>query len=450
MKKNNIIQQVLLFIAVISCTAVINSSCKSNAASSQESEMTNSLAIPALYERTGELAKAAEWVKTKEKVDELKQKIASNPNDTKSRLQIVTIFMTEVRITGQSAYYYPVILKMLDGILSLDPKNFEATVYKSSVMMSLHQFAEAKEIAEKAKALNPDNAYVYGMLVDANVELGNYQEAIAMSDKMQSIKPSLEAYSRASYLREIFGDYPGAIQAMKLAVAAGVPGSESGEWSRVALGDLYLNTGHLDSAQMLYETALQVRPNFPNAEIGLAKVERARKNYDAAIKHTENAIRIVSEAPYVSLLGELYQLKGDKNKADEISNDVIKLLEKGEKEQQTSIAKHNGNRELANAYLNANKLDKAMEYAQNDLKIRPTNIDANELVAWIAYLKGDYELAKKCADQMLTTNTMNANTLSKAALIYKKTGDLVKSDALDAKAKSVTKYVDERIVTAVI
>ena len=446
MKKNYFLKQLLLIGAVVAGTALINISCKSKAATNQSDGSTaDVLAIPALFERTGDLAKAAEWPKTKTKVDELKQKIAAKTGDVKSRLQLVTIYLSEVRITGQAGYYYPALIKMLDGILSLDPKNFEATVYKSSVKMSLHQFADAKEIAEKARALNPDNAYVYGMLVDANVELGNYKEAIAMSDKMQALKPSLESYSRASYLREIFGDYPGAIQAMKMAVAAGVPGSESGEWARVALGDLFLNTGHLDSAELAYQTSLEIRPNFPNAEIGLAKVEKARKNYEAAIKHTENAIRIVSEAPYVSFLGELYLLKGDKIKAEEISSDVVDLLEKAEKEQSSSIAKHNGNRELANAYLNANKLDKAMEYAQNDLKIRSENIDANELVAWIAYLKGDYALAKNCADKMLMTNTMNANTLSKAAMIYKKSGDVAKSEVLMTKAKSVSKYIDEKI-----
>src|SRR5204863_1062772 len=129
------------------------------------------------------------------------------------------------------------------------------------------QFAEAKSLAEKAKSINPNNAYVYGVLVDANVELGNYQEAIAMSDKMQSLKPSLESYSRASYLREIFGDYNGAVQAMQMAVKAGVTGSESGEWARVTLGDIYLNMGKLDSAENEYKASLITRPNFPNALI---------------------------------------------------------------------------------------------------------------------------------------------------------------------------------------
>jgi hypothetical protein len=54
-------------------------------------------------------------------------------------------------------------------------------------------------------------------LVDGNVEMGNYATAIEEADKMISIRPDIRSYSRASYLREIHGDYPGAIDAMKLA-----------------------------------------------------------------------------------------------------------------------------------------------------------------------------------------------------------------------------------------
>lgn len=57
--------------------------------------------------------------------------------------------------------------------------------------------------------LNPYNADIYGALVDANVELGNYKEAVAMCDKMLSIRPDLRSSSRASYIRQIFGDNNG-------------------------------------------------------------------------------------------------------------------------------------------------------------------------------------------------------------------------------------------------
>src|SRR5688572_15223409 len=94
------------------------------------------LAVPALFERMGELARATEWAKTKEKATELIQKISVKKDDVRSRLQLSTIFMSEARITGEHPYYYPAIIQLLDGVLALDNKNFEALIYKASVKMS--------------------------------------------------------------------------------------------------------------------------------------------------------------------------------------------------------------------------------------------------------------------------------------------------------------------------
>ena len=180
-----------------------------------------------------------------------------------------------------------------------------------------------------------------------------------------------------------------------MAVDAGPSGYEATEWARVNLGDLYLNTGKYDTAKYMYESALMYRPAYPYAEIGLAKLARAQKQYDSAIVHCENAIRVLSESSFVTLLGELYALKGDQAKSTEIHNDVMKLLEEGEQEnEKENLAKHNGNRELAMGFLHAGKLDNAQTYAQKDVQLRPENIDANELLAWIYYLKNDMPNAK--------------------------------------------------------
>ena len=380
--------------------------------------IVNGVEIPALIARKGVLATAAEWTKTQEKVTELTAKIVAQPTDIKPRLQLATIFMSEARITGDS-YYNQATLKVLDGVLGIEPKNFEATTYRASMAMSLHQFETARSLATAAKAINPDNAYVYGVLVDANVEQGNYAEAIAMSDKMQVLKPSLESYARASYLREIYGDYPGAIDAMTLAVKAGLPGSESAAWSQTILADLYLNAGDLAKAKENYDAVLAVRANFPNAVIGQAKLAKAQGDYVTAIKRTEDAIKIASEASYISLLGELYALSGDAAKATKINTDVVRLLEAAEKEQQSSeiVMAHNAKRELAMDYLAVKDYNKALTFAKQDLALRPNNIDANELVAWVLYSKGDKAAAAPFAEKMLATGSKNPEKLNKARLI---------------------------------
>lgn len=406
-----------------------------------------------LLDRQDTIGKSTEWQEIQRKFKEYTTALEKDTNDANTRLRLAQIYLNEARIGGDPSYYYKGALQMLNSILSKPQQNpdylFLAKFYKSSVLLSLHQFADAKVMAEEAMKINPSNGDIYGALVDANVELGNYAEAVRMCDLMIQIRPDLRSYSRASYLRQIHGDNAGAIQAMKMAVDAGPSGMESTEWARVNLADLYLGNGQTDTAKFLYESALVYRPNYPYAEMGLAKVAQARQQYDTAIAHCEKAIRIVSESSFISYLADLYELKGDASKAKEIRTDVLDLLVKGEAEnEKETIAKHNGNRELATAYLNSNMLDKALSFAQNDLVLRPENIDANELVAWIYYLKNDYTNATFYADKMLKTNIQNANTLYKASVIYAAAGDPIRSNEMKSKALAINSTIDQRILMA--
>lgn len=57
------------------------------------------------------------------------------------------------------------------------------------VQLSLHDFADALETAEQAVAINPYNAQIYGALVDANVEMGRYETALAYAEKAYDKRP---------------------------------------------------------------------------------------------------------------------------------------------------------------------------------------------------------------------------------------------------------------------
>ncbi len=411
MKKNYLQQSVLLFFAVLT-TALINSSCKSKAADNNSSAtISNDLSIPSLFERKGELAKAEEWQKTKQKVEELNQKIAKQSNDVKSRLQIAVIYMSEARITGEHPYYYPAITKILDGVLALDGKNFEALVYKASVKMSQHQFTEAKQIAEKAKAINPDNAYIYGVLVDANVELGNYEEAVKVSDKMQALKPSLESYSRASYLREIYGDYPGAIEAMKMAVQAGLPGSEPFCWSKKTLAHLYEKTGNWNEAEKQYQDILAIRPSYAFAMEGLAKIEKARKNYPKALDLLKQASDIMPEFSFHEEMADIYELQGESQKAKDKYLEVITMLGADEK------SGHTVSLELCRLYSKTGMYDQAIEQGMKEYKQRPLNIDVNQALAWANFKKNETEKARNYIKVALKTGSKDPELLQKATAI---------------------------------
>ena len=146
-------------------------------------------------------------------------------------------------------------MKCVDDVLKRNENNFEALSLKAMILLSEHHFADALAVAQKAVAINPYNAFVYGTLVDAYVEMGDYKSAVENLEKMISIRPDMRSYARVSYLREIHGDYPGAIEAMKLAVDAGVPGDEATAWTRIQFGHLFEKTGDMKNAEMHYRIA---------------------------------------------------------------------------------------------------------------------------------------------------------------------------------------------------
>jgi tetratricopeptide (TPR) repeat protein len=406
-----LIRDITACIVIISLS-VFSYGCGSNGANLQiKSIESTEPGIPGLFQRKGALAASAEWSKTQQKVSELTNKIAANPKDVKPRLQMAAIYIAEARITGEHPYYYPAIHKILDGVLAIDPRNFEANILKASVYMSQHQFAEAKQLSEKAGNINPSNAYVYGVLVDANVELGNYKEAIAASDKMQSIKPSLESYSRASYLREIFGDYNGAIEAMKLAVEAGLPGSEPQCWSRNTLGDIYLKTGQLNMAEEQYKMNLALRPTYAFSMAGLAKLAVKKKNYDQALQYLDSAVAILPEFSFHEQMAGIYMLQGHKEKAMAKYNEVISMLKEDE------ASGHFVALEMARLYVHANDWNNAEKYAMMEYAARPANIDVASELAWIYFKKGDKEAAKKYIAIAKSTNSKDPEMLSRIKMI---------------------------------
>lgn len=430
-----------LLVAMLCGTGICYTSCK------QEHKDE----IPAMLARKKPMGPDNEKVAIMAAYDKARLALNKNPDDMQQYVNIAAAFIAEGRVTGNNGYYGNAAVLMLNKVIDNPAadkdKKFQALSLQSAVLLNMHQFKDALTAAQKGVALNNFNSGIYGALVDANVELGNYDEAVKDCDKMIGIRPDLRSYSRASYLRQIFGQNEGAKEAMKMAVEAGLPGAESTEWARTTLGDIYLNTGNPDSASIIYRTSLVYRPDYPFALIGLARVEKAKKNYDAAIAQTEKAIGVLSESAFVALLADLYELKGDAAKAKQARLDVVRLLEEGKKEEAgDALVKHNVSRELATAYLSAGDLDNALKNAQTDLNMRPANIDANELMGWIYYKKGDYANAKACADKMLATHAMNANGMYKAGIIYASAGDAQKGAKMMQDALVVNPYVDQQLV----
>lgn len=418
MKKNILYITLLILFVTTAGFIVINY---------RHNERTKAAMVYTLLPRKGLLAKTNEWIKTQKSADILQNKIAANSADSKSIIALANYFILEARATGNYPYYDMAAMKLIDDALKINTNNFEALTLKSLIYLSQHHFADGLATAQKARDIIPYNAFVHGILVDGNVEMGNYDSAVASAQAMMDIRPDLRSYARASYLREIYGDYPGAIDAMKLAVGAGAPGDESTEWSRIQLGHLYENTGDLKSAEMNYQIALKERPGYMFAFAGLAHLALATKDYNKAIDYYQQAAKDASPNAFKEEQAILYFLAGKKDSAAALTKTVIDELNKNAQAANSDASiGHYADKELAYAYLSIKNNDKALEHALLEYNRRPLNIEVNETVAWMYYQKGEVAKALPYLNAALKTNSKNPTLMCRAGLIYAKSGDVTK------------------------
>jgi tetratricopeptide (TPR) repeat protein len=390
----------------------------------KKAETKKEAAVYQLLERRGAQAKTEEWATFKRAGAKFTKSVEENPYDKKSLISLANLMVMEGRTTGNYTYYDMAAMKYINDVLSIEPNNFEALTLKALVQLSQHHFADGLATAETARKINPYNAFVYGILVDGNVEMGHYDSAVAAADKMLSIRPDLRSYARASYLREIHGDYEGAIEAMKMAVEAGAAGDESTEWSRVQLGHLYENIGDLKNAAMQYTFAYNERPGYPYPPAGLARIAIAEKDYNKAVGYYQQADSIVNNSTFKEELASAYKLAGRNAEAKKLMDAAIKEMAANAKAALTdeSIG-HYSDKELAEIYTRTGDYNKALEHALAEYNRRPENIEVNETLAWAYYNKGDVDKAMQYIKTAHKTNSQNPALLCHTGLIFLKAGD---------------------------
>jgi tetratricopeptide (TPR) repeat protein len=199
--------------------------------------------------------------------------IEKQPADPKGYNMLCSAFMQKARETGDFSFNARAE-EALKHSFSAAPDNYEGIKLQAALQLSYHRFSEALQTAQRALTINSRDHDVYGEMVDALVELGDYSRAVDTAQSMVDLRPDTASYSRISYLRALHGDRKGAIEAMKMAADSASPKNPEGiAWCRVHLGDELMNDGKLNEAEHEYDHALY---SFPDYHLALAAKARAR------------------------------------------------------------------------------------------------------------------------------------------------------------------------------
>lgn len=316
----------------------------------------------------------------------------------------------------------------VDKALEIKSDDMTARKLKASLQLTFHRFDKALELGKQLEKDFPNDAFVFGVLTDANVELGNYDAAFAYGQKMIDTKPNTASYARAAHLRSLDGAHDGAIELFKTAARTADPiDKETQSWCLVQLGDELWKYGKFAEAEKVYDEALVNFPNYHSALAGKGKVRASLNDFDNAIRILTDANNRVPNVETAILLGDIYTKTGDAEKAKQ-QYELVEVIEK-------KIGVSNDQKRLALLWADRNiKLDEALEITKRESEMRKDIFTADAL-AWTLYKKGNFAEAKKASAEALKLKANDARILYHAGMIEKELGN--KSEAVKLLKKAL-------------
>ena len=362
----------------------------------------------------------------------LQQRLTTIPDDWKAYASLGAAYVQQARVTADPTFY-PKAEGALERSLALHPRGNEgALVGTAALAAARHDFAAALRFGERARRVNPYDGNVYGVIGDAQLELGRYRDAFETFQQMVDTKPGLSSYARVSYARELQGDVAGALRSMVAArQVAGTPADVA--WASFQIGELWFNQGRLGPARTAYRYGLQADEAYVPNRMGLAKVAWATGDLDAAIAGYRDVTQRYPSPEYVIALGDLETLAGDRAAAD-LQYALVRA--------ETALFAANGvNVDLELALFDADHGESAaaLDAARSEWA-RRKSIHVADACAWALYANARYGEAAGYARKALALGTRNALFTFHAGMIELKRGHRTSARSLLREALAINPH----------
>jgi tetratricopeptide (TPR) repeat protein len=344
----------------------------------------------------------------------LERNLAANPGSTDLYAALGNAFLQKVRETGDAGFYARAQTAFGKGSRR-SPHDAGILTGMGALALARHDFKGGLRYGLAAHAEAPQVVRPYGVIVDAQVELGRYDDAARTLQRMVDLKPNLASYSRVSYFRELHGDLRGALDTMRLAVSAGGDAPENLAYVQTLLGNLEFDRGSLGAAAMAYRLALARYSKYVPAEAGLARVEAARGQLGAARSHYRAVVARLPLPEYVIALGET-ELAAGRNTAAQ--RDLALVAVEQRLLQQNGV---NTDTELALFEANHGNPDQAVTLGRRAWANAPSVRSADAL-GWALTRAGRPAEALQWATRALTLGSVDPAFLYHAGMTAKAAG----------------------------
>ena len=244
----------------------------------------------------------------------LESKVEAQPDDWKALAALGIAYVQRARITSDPSTY-PLAQVVLSRSLKLHPAgNAAALLGLGTLAAARHHFTDALRWGRRAVKAAPYDADVYGLVGDAQLELGRYGAAFGSFQRMIDIRPNLASYARVSYALELRGNVDGAIAAMRAAYDVAARPADTA-WAAAHIAKIHFGAGRIDEAEKWFRRARAADPGSMDAEAGLALIAWASGDLEKAIAGYERLASRYPSPEHVAVLGDLYAAPGDREAA---------------------------------------------------------------------------------------------------------------------------------------
>ena len=342
------------------------------------------------------------------------QKLVIRAPNAELYYRLGDLYVQKGRQTGDITYF-SLSADSLRTALKLEPALAPAHRHLAFVLYALHDFAGAENESQAALKLNPMDSYAYGVLGDAQLETGRYDEATHTYSRMIAVKQDLYSLCRRSGLETIQGQDQAAISDLKHAIAIGENGGEPREgiaWAQVMLAQDYFLIGKPELADAQGEAALKTFPGYHRALAILGQVRAAQGQWNEAARFYRSALAVIPLPEYAAALSDVYAKMGQ-------ASDALK-----ERKLVQFIARLNLiNRQLYNRVLVDYYADHDIEHdiavsqAEAEYQVR-RDIYGEDALAWSLYRAGNPVRARRHTDAAIRFGTSDARLYFHAGMIY--------------------------------
>jgi tetratricopeptide (TPR) repeat protein len=386
------------------------------------SVLGQSLHMASAVEPTAASTTRQEPTLAQQRIISANQQIHIHSNDAQPYDELALAFIGRARETENPAYYEDAERAISAG-LALAPNDFQMEKTHVALLLGRHEFALAQKEAAKLNHRTPDDVTTYGYLAEADIALGEYQDAEKAAQWMLDLLPNnVPGLLIGAELRDLYGDAEGALELLKQAYSE-TPPTENEElaWIANQIAGVQIRSGKLDAANQVLEQSEQLFPNYPYTLQNLANVKLEQRKYPEAIAFLRQE-ETMTPGAQVLKAHVLYQLA----RAEELTGQATEAAASYAKfeaaAKQLVNEPANVNRDLIFYYVNhTHSAPQALDVAQHELGLRH-DIWTLDAYAWALYESGRYSEADVQMQKALAVGVRSAELFEHAGYIALKLG----------------------------